>query len=348
MMKNTIKIISVIIGTMIGAGFASGTEIFLFFGSFGFLRGIAGMVFSCIFTTFLIYRVLIFIYENPIYDYTDFLSFLFPKKWPFLKNVTNIIIDLFLLFSFFIMVSGFGAYFEQEFGFSRFLGIFLILLLCYITFRKKTDGLTKVNSLLIPLLIFFTLWLGIQALSKITLSSLTLNLTNRNSGFWLLDSLLYSSYNSILLIPILITLKPFLEKKQTITKVSILSGFLLLLLSFAIYAALLTIDIDINTIEIPTLYIAGTFGNLQKFAYGLTILTAIFTSAVSAGFSFLKTFENSKFLNLLLLLMAILSFIISSFSFSSLVSLLYPIFGYLGILQILALLLKKTPKTDIK
>lgn len=34
-MKNVIKVVMVIMGTLIGAGFASGREIYLFFGKYG-------------------------------------------------------------------------------------------------------------------------------------------------------------------------------------------------------------------------------------------------------------------------------------------------------------------------
>ena len=39
-MKNVIKVVMVIMGTLIGAGFASGREIYLFFGKYG-MCGIA-------------------------------------------------------------------------------------------------------------------------------------------------------------------------------------------------------------------------------------------------------------------------------------------------------------------
>lgn len=37
-MKNVLKIVFVIIGTTIGAGFASGQEIYLFFNKYGFME----------------------------------------------------------------------------------------------------------------------------------------------------------------------------------------------------------------------------------------------------------------------------------------------------------------------
>ena len=56
-MKNVIKVIMVIIGTLIGAGFASGREIYLFFLKYGKL-GQIGIIVSGIFTSLIIYLVL--------------------------------------------------------------------------------------------------------------------------------------------------------------------------------------------------------------------------------------------------------------------------------------------------
>ena len=56
-MKNILKIVFVIIGTMIGAGFASGKEIYLFFFSYG-LEGTIGLIISSIITGITIYKTL--------------------------------------------------------------------------------------------------------------------------------------------------------------------------------------------------------------------------------------------------------------------------------------------------
>lgn len=346
-MKNNIKIICVIIGTMIGAGFASGKEIFLFFGSYGFPFSLLGLFISTIFTSFIVYRVLFLSYHNSITHYSDFLENLLGKKHSILKNVINIIVHLFLLFSFFIMVAGFGAYFRQELGISSFIGVFIILTLCYFTFRKNMGGIAKINTFLIPMLTLFVIWMGIQAFCMLPTNMSTSNFLYHSSSNWFISSLLYSSYNSILLVPILLSLKPLLTSKKQIKKVSILTGFILLFLSLSIYITLLGIDIDINFIELPTVYFANKLGVLQKYGYGFIILVAIFTSAISAGFSFLNSFSDTKIRSSILWSMCIGAAFLSYFSFSNLVNFLYPVFGYLGIMQISLLLLKKSAKTDI-
>lgn len=55
-MRDILKTIFVIIGTMIGAGFASGQEIYLFFNRYGTM-GILGLIISCTLAGIIIYKV---------------------------------------------------------------------------------------------------------------------------------------------------------------------------------------------------------------------------------------------------------------------------------------------------
>ena len=54
-MKNSLKVVFVIIGTLIGAGFASGKEVYIFFNKYGSL-GLLGVVLSGIFISIVIYK----------------------------------------------------------------------------------------------------------------------------------------------------------------------------------------------------------------------------------------------------------------------------------------------------
>ena len=56
-MKNIFKIVFVIIGTLIGAGFASGQEIYLFFFSYG-IEGLTGIIVSSVLMGITIYKTL--------------------------------------------------------------------------------------------------------------------------------------------------------------------------------------------------------------------------------------------------------------------------------------------------
>ena len=67
------KAVCVIIGTIIGAGFASGKEIEVFFANFG-KNGIYGIGLASIFTVVIIYCVLIKIRGTNIENYNSYLN----------------------------------------------------------------------------------------------------------------------------------------------------------------------------------------------------------------------------------------------------------------------------------
>ena len=70
-MRDIFKVTFVIIGTVIGAGFASGQEISIFFSKYGII-GILGMLISCFFTGIIIYFVLKIIKSKNVNTYSVF------------------------------------------------------------------------------------------------------------------------------------------------------------------------------------------------------------------------------------------------------------------------------------
>lgn len=144
-----LKVVFVIIGTLIGAGFASGQEIYAFFFSFG-IKGLLGILVSSSIIGIIIYKTFKIIYKNNIENYGDFLEcFIKNKK---VKDITNTIVNIFILVSFYIMIAGFGAYLQQEFHTNRIIGSCILAILCLILFKTNVSGLVKVNETLIPVL----------------------------------------------------------------------------------------------------------------------------------------------------------------------------------------------------
>jgi len=259
-----------------------GKEIYIFFAQYG-LNGIYGILVSCILFSIVIYKVFSICCEKHILTYTDFLDFILGEKLEKLKLnfLINTIINLFLLISFFIMISGFGAFLKQELNIPYLIGIILICILCYITFNKNVEGITKVNLLLTPLLIFFIILIGIVNYFHICSNNISLNIPDNNSFISLINGIVYCSYNSIVMIPILISLKKYLEPKN-ILKISVISSFILFILSITVFSILFTIDIDINYIDLPLIYATSILGILFEILYSFVFLSAVFTSAISA------------------------------------------------------------------
>lgn len=327
-MIEVISITLVIIGALIGAGFASGQEIFSFFYIYG-KNGIYGILIMSILIGIFIYKSLKIIYQKQVYNYNDFLNF-FIKNTK-IRNVILWIVNVLLLVSFYIMVAGFGAYFEQEIGINRIIGSIVLNLLCVIVFFSNIKGVLKASNLIVPFLIFFIFFIGIKNIVQIR----TIDFYQMKNN-WILSMLIYNSYNFILLMPVLISLKKEITKEKNIKKVSILVTIIILILSISIFFLLLNANIkEIENQEMPIVYIISNYFNKYKKIYAFIVLASIFTTAISVGIGFLQNIsKNSNSYPQFVLFMCITSLLMSNIGFSKLLNFIYPVFGYIGILQI--------------
>lgn len=337
-MKNVLKIVLVIMGTLIGAGFASGREIYLFFGKFGKL-GIIGILISGILTGIIIYIALKMINKKDINNYNDFLEKINIKN-KYINLLIKNIITIFLLISFYIMVAAFSAYINQNYEIPIYISSVIFAVLTYIIFIKNIQGMIKVNEILVPFLLILILYLGVKNILYLVETKNVLENNINEKGFFL-NSILYTSYNSIMLIPVLVTMKKYINSKAQIKKISIISSALIIVLSLCIFGLLLRGKYYIQNVEMPLLNITMQFGKIYLYIYSFIIITSIFTTAISAGYSFLENVsKNKKQYKIILIFMSVTSVLVSNIGFSKLVEILYPLFGILGIVQIIFLVRK--------
>lgn len=339
MIKSISKIIFVIIGALIGAGFASGQEIYVFFYTYG-MKGLMGIIISSVLIGYIIYKTFKIIQKNDISTYREFLEIIIEKDKKNLISILNLIINTFLLVTFFIMISGFGAYFEQQLGIDSLIGSVILAILCYIVFMTSTKGIVKVSTIIVPFLIFFIIYIGIQILGIIDISNIQqYTINNNNSLMFILKSILYSSYNSILLIPVLITLKDYLKNNRINKYTSILTTIIVATLSIILFLILSKIDVNIENLQMPAVYLVSKISKILAIIYGFIILSSIFTTSISIGNSFIQNIcEKKKSYQHIALIMCITSIFVSKIGFSNLVQILYPFFGYLGIIQIIKII----------
>lgn len=345
-MKNVFKIVFVIIGTLIGAGFASGQEIYIFFFSYG-IKGFIGIIISSVVMGVLIYKTLGIINKYNINSYKDLLDILIKNKkenkYFNFKNIINLIINIFILVTFFIMIAGFGAYFEQQFGINSLVGSSILAILNFVIFLTSVKGVIKANELLVPMLIVFLVIIGFINIIDINIVKLGNYIIRTNQSNYILSAIIYASYNSILLIPVLITLKKYINTKKQILFISLIGTIIVILLATIIFLILIRVDVDITKLEMPAVYVVSNIFKFLEIIYGFIILGSIFTTSISLGTSFLQNVsKNKKSYTQIAAIMCITSVLISKIGFSNLINLLYPIFGYLGLIQIWRISLTKT------
>lgn len=202
-------------------------------------------------------------------------------------------------------------------------------------FLGNIEKIAKANSIIIPILILFILFFGIKNLFNINIEDIGIN-TKINRGLtWIIYAFLYSSYNLILLVPVLINLKNFIKSRRQILFISILTGIIITTISILIFLLLINVDIDFSKLEMPIVYVMKSKFNQVSTIYGIIILIAILTTAVSVGISFLNNFcKNKKNFPHVAAIMCIAGVVMSNIGFSNLVKTIFPMFGCLGIVQV--------------
>ena len=260
-----LKVVFTIIGTFIGAGFASGKEIHLFFFRFGFL-GIIGIIISSFFISIILLKTLKIIKKNNIKNYENFLNKII--KYKIIKKILNKIICIFLAFSFCVMISGFCSFFKQEFNINKVISGILILSICYFVFQKNINKIIKINNFLMPIIILIILYILFIKNNNFNFYFLKNNYEknnfyynfiknnyNKNNIFYnilkniftiknkfkfvfFIKAILYSNYNLLAIIPIFIAIKKYINKKAHEKIIPIIVGTIICILSLCIFLLL--------------------------------------------------------------------------------------------------------------
>lgn len=309
-----------------------GQEIYSFFYTYG-TNGILGIILTSILISVIIYKTLEIYKIYKIKTYNEFLEEIVKNK--IIKKIIKIIINLFLLFSFYIMIAGISAFLSQQFKCNKFISSIIFSSFCYIIFLKNIDKIIKMNLVIVSIIIIILILFGIKNINYINNQEIV-----KAKNLWVISSILYASYNSITLIGMIGMMNKYLNTKKDILKVSMTTGIIIFSLAMIIFLLLINIK---EKAEIPVLYISNCFGGIYRYLYGIMIFFAIFTTAISDGFTLLKNIEEkskrkTRMFNLLICGSAIPA---SQIGFSNLINMLYPLFGIIGLIQIIIILLKK-------
>lgn len=227
----------------------------------------------------------------------------------------------------------------KNIGLNKIIGSLLLATICFVVFLGNIKNIIKINSIIIPILIIFILLVGIYNLKYININQIGENIAVKSGLLWIVQAILYASYNLILVIPVLINLRPYLKNKKQLIIISLLTSILISIISILIFLLLINVNTNFSNLDMPVVYvIKNKFPEISKI-YGVIILIAIFTTAISIGTGFLNNVSTCKreYISIAFL-MCLISIIVANIGFSNLVKVLFPMFGYMGILQILLIL----------
>ncbi|MCG0278726.1 MAG: hypothetical protein L5656_09395 [Thermanaeromonas sp.] len=332
------KIAAAYIGTVVGAGFASGQEVLQFFGYFG-LWGLAGIALATGLFIFFGYQVLNLSHHLKAHSHLPVMRH---AGGPWLGKAVDGITTFFLFGALAVMAAGAGAIFLEEYCLPALLGSTLLIAVTLVTVLLGISQVITAISFVAPLLVATVLGVSLLTIFKNPASLLT-NLSwsevpRAAAPFWPLAALLYASYNLILAIGVLAPLGS-LNRQKSLLPGAALGGLGLGLGAGAITLALLATAPEVTAWEVPMLQIAGNLAPWTRTFYSVILLAEIYTTAVSSlyGFTARLAKPESKRFSRLAIMASLVALVAAQLGFSRLVATLFPLVGYGGLLLLGAL-----------
>lgn len=302
-MKNALSAAMVLIGTFIGAGFASGREVYQYFGIFGKYGG-AGIAISCIILGLFTYCTADNIQCLGEEVYIERICNFRWVKWFF---------NCYMLLIFCTMITAFGECLHQAFDFPKIYGVILIDFVAIIILYFGAEGLIKFNTFVTPVIvsgIFFAL-----------ISEKTVNVFAYNN--FVTSSVVYTSYNIISLPFVMSGMKKIFSSRKTIAACATIFGGIIFLLAVCVLKLLNAADVN------DSIPILGVVSKNYVYVFILVLAMSMLTTAVANGYGFMSAVAVCKKHTLPFL--GLFAILFSLFSFSFVVKYLYGFFGYMGI-----------------
>lgn len=342
----TCKIGFTYIGTVVGAGFASGQEILQFFtnkGTFGFIA----ILLASLGFVWLGNRMMLLGARLKAASYEEFNNYLFGPK---VGRVMNGFVTLILFGVTTAMISGTGALAEEQIGLSFHVGVLFTLCLAYFVMLRGLDGILSVNSLVVPMMLFFCALIGVNGLAQLVdVSSDLVAVETSTTRSWVMAAVTYVSFNLAMAQAVLVPMGGEIRDERLIKNGGRLGGIGLGAMLLATNLALALEGTSIWHLEIPLAPIIADLGTIVKVLFLAVMWAEIFTTLIGNVYGLLANLETVLPFSQkkLLMLLFAASYILSLVGFSNLVGYAYPLFGYCGIVTMVLLASRKMPPARI-
>lgn len=338
--KHIMQIAFTYIGTVVGAGFASGREIIEFFVQYG-SQGMVAILLSSLLFIWAGVRVMMVAYRIQAKSYQDISTYLFGKA---VGTLFNVILMFVLLGTTSVMLAATGALFMESFQMTTQIGIWASMICLFIVTKKGLNAIHSINSLLVPALIGFTclvfLYTQPWATNHVTVESI-------RPWAWLSSPLYYVALNVSLSQAVLVPIGRQATSERTLVWGGLLGGLgigLLLTLAFQSMSAQLP---TLSQVEMPMIFLLQGFGQGIPTLFALLVYAEVFSTLVANVFGLTEHLRQITRLRKTTIIVCILgiSYLISFIGFGPLLRILYPLFGQFVVLFLFMLLYRQWRNT---
>ncbi|MFP3391154.1 hypothetical protein [Brevibacillus sp. SIMBA_040] len=324
------------IGTVVGAGFASGKEIVEFFVQYG-TQGLVGILLATALFAWAGIQIMLISYRTQANSYQEVSTYLFGH--PF-GTVFNTLLLTVLLGTTSVMLAATGAIFMESFQLSPQLGIWISMIMIFFVTRKGLFAIHHVNSIFVPALIAFTFLVFLYTKpwenTSVTLESL-------RPLAWLSSPLYYVALNVSLTQAVLIPIGRHSKNEKPLIAGGIIGGLGIGLLLLLAYSSLSANMPGIQRAEMPMIALLQGAGKGIPLLFSLLVYAEIFSTLVANVFGLSEQIRQVTRLRGPTILLGILgiSYFISFVGFSSLLRFLYPLFGQLVVFFLVMLVYRQ-------
>ena len=325
------------VGTIMGAGFASGREIWQFFGVFGKYAPIGVLLVGLLF----ILLGMMASYNARKLGTNDMGRVIVPGGNQKLIRFVGYFMAVMLFTVLVTMTAAGGALFYQQFGLNRILGGLLIAFLVIITVLGEFERVSHVFRYIMPVLS------GVVVITSLMVSILSLKPTevaqtvepSPMAPNWFLAALLYISYNILALVPMVATASVSARSEKDAVGGTALGGAFLGILAFLLLTALQQDMPYSQALDMPMLGYAGRLSPAMATLYGVVLFCAIYSSATSNFYGFTTKLKDGPKKSRNVVIAVILGFLLGLVGCKNVVAFMFPMEGFLGFVIIAMLVI---------
>lgn len=352
-MKDTLRIAGVYVGTIIGAGFASGQEILQFYTGYGWW-GILGTLVTLILYPLLGYYLVVLGKRVKANSHKSVIYHICGK---YLGVVIDILLAFFLFGVGVIMIAGSGSLFQQQFGLDPAVGYALMTVLVILALLLSLRRVLDVISILTPFAFVLVIALAIYAAvsadtTGIDLEAAAATQEQLASPHWLLSAFLHVSFNVAITVSVMAIIGATEKDYRAAKRGAVLGGIILGVIAVVINLAMYFNVHELVGTEMPMLVIASELGPVAGVAMSIVLLAMIFNTAVPTLYSFTARFVtvDTRRFQIAAVVVGVVAFGLGFIGFTDLVNTVYPLLGYVGfvIFGAMAVNLVRTKRADAK
>jgi uncharacterized membrane protein YkvI len=338
----TLPIAGAFIGTIVGAGFATGQEVLQFFTLFG-RKSFIGIALATILFCYFGLEIMRISRELKADSHQELVRYTLGRR---LGRLMDWFITLSFLGVLIVMAAGSGAVTEEQLGLSSLHGSLVVIILAFLTVISGVNNVIRAIAFVVPFLLIGVLGVTIFSVlhDPLTIQKIVIleSLESPITKNWTFAGLLYVSYNILLAVAVLSSLGVEAQNRRCLLWGGVLGGMGLGAGILAINIAIMSSVPAILPFQVPMIFLAKGLNSQLALAYGFILLLEIYTTAVSILYGVVARLAHTNIQKVFWAGIASLGAIMAAqLGFARLITTIYPLLGFIGLLFIASILLTR-------